>query len=143
MSLEYLLDRLAIHDTIVRGCTAIDKHQPELFDQVFAGDAMIDYSPIWGPDDYPAFRKWSKEWVDCASEGFSGWRHLLCNMAVDIEGDTARVATDYYNPVIAKDQTVIHSYATFYDTLIRTPEGWRISHRKTEAVRAPDPATLF
>src|SRR5579862_6803411 len=43
MSLEYLLDRLAIQDTITRGCTAIDNRRPELFDQVFTQDAVLDY----------------------------------------------------------------------------------------------------
>lgn len=143
MSLEYLLDRMAIHDTIVRGCTAIDRLRPDLFDQVFTPDAVIDYSPIWGPDSYPAFRQWSKQWVDGASQDFAGWRHLLTNMTVEIDGDSASVATDYYNPLIGKDQSVIHSYASFHDTLVRTPQGWRIAHRKCEPVRAPDPAALY
>jgi hypothetical protein len=142
MSLQYLLDRLAIQDTITRGCTAIDTRQPELFDQVFTEDAVIDYSPIWGPGSYKSFRQWSKGWAEAASENFSGWQHLLSNMVVEIDGDTATAMTDFYNPIIEKDQSVLHSYARFHDKLTRTPKGWRVSHRKVQALRSPDPSTL-
>ena len=50
MSLEYLLDRLAIQDTVTRGATAVDTRQPDLFDDVFTEDAIIYYSPLWGPE---------------------------------------------------------------------------------------------
>ena len=143
MSLQYLLDRLAIHDTITRGCTAIDTRQPDLFDQVFTQDAIVDYSPLWGPDSYPAFREWSKGWADSASGSFAAWMHLLSNMVVEIDGDQATAMTDYHNPLIAMDQSVIHSFARYHDRLARTPDGWRITHRRTEALRAPDPSTTF
>ena len=140
MSIQYLLDRLAIHDTIVRGCTAIDTRQPDLFDQVYSEDAVIDYSPLWGPADYKSFREWSKGWADSASTKFDSWQHLVSNMVVEIDGDTAKAMTDFYNPLVAKDQSVIHAYARWHDKLKRTPAGWRVSHRKTQSLRRVDPS---
>jgi hypothetical protein len=140
MSLDYLLDRLAIQDTITRGCTAIDTRRPELFDQVFTSDAVIDYGPLAEPMDYATFRQWSADWVASASETFHGWQHLLSNMVVEIDGDAASVMTDFYNPLIMKDQSVVHSYARYYDKLVRTAQGWRIAHRRTQAIREPDGA---
>lgn len=140
MSLEYLLDRLAISDTIIRGCTAIDTRRPDLFDQVFTTDAVIDYRPLVGLLDYKAFRKWSQEWVDTAADNFHGWQHLLSNMVVELEGDTASVTVDFYNPLIKKDHSVAHCYGRYHDKLIRTEAGWRISHRRTEGLRDPEAA---
>jgi ketosteroid isomerase-like protein len=137
MSIDYLLDRLAIQDTITRGCTAIDTRQPDLFDQVYTKDAIIDYSPLWGPDGYTAFRQWSKGWAEAGAEQFSAWQHHLTNMVVEINGDTATAMTDFYNPIIKKDQSVMHAYGRYHDSLARTAEGWRITHRKTEPLRDP------
>jgi hypothetical protein len=142
MSLEYLLDRLAIQDTITRGCTAIDTRTPDLFDQVFTPDAVVDYSPLVDPMDYPGFRRWSQAWVDGAAANFHGWQHLLSNMVVEIDGDTASASTDFYNPLVANDQSVIHSYGRYHDRLVRTAAGWRIAHRKTQALRNPDPTSV-
>lgn len=142
MSLEYLLDRLAIQDTITRGCTAIDTRRPDLFDQVFTPDAVIDYGPLAAPMDYQTFRKWSQDWVDGAAASFHGWQHLLSNMVVEIEGDGASVSSDFYNPLVALDQSVIHSYGRYHDRLVRTEAGWRIAHRRTQALRNPDPAAV-
>ena len=138
MSLEYLLDRLAIQDTITRGCTAIDTGQPDLFDQVFTEDATIDYRPLADLLDYKSFRAWSQQWAETASEHFHGWQHLLSNMVVEIDGDTASVTSDLYNPLIRKDQSVVHCYARYHDRLVRTAAGWRITHRRTQAIREPD-----
>ncbi len=137
MSLEYLLDRLAIQDTITRGATAVDTRQADLFDQVFTSDAVIDYSPLAEPMDYPAFRKWSADWVASALDTFHGWQHLLSNMVVEIDGDEASAMTDFYNPLILKDQSVMHAYARYHDKLVRTEAGWRIRHRWCQAVRDP------
>jgi hypothetical protein len=137
MSLEYLLDRLAIQDTITRGCTAIDTSQPDLFDQVFTRDAVIDYSPLAEPMEYPAFRKWSADWVATASDNFYGWQHMLSNFVVAIDGDAASVTSELYNPLIMKDQSVVHAYARYHDKLVRTEAGWRIRHRWCQAIRDP------
>ena len=72
-----------------------------------------------------------------ASENFHGWQHLLSNMVVEIDGDTASVMTDFYNPLIMKDQSVAHAYARYHDKLVRTEQGWRIRHRWTQAIRDP------
>jgi hypothetical protein len=137
MTLEYLLDRLAIQDTITRGATAIDTGRPELFDEVFTEDAIIDYSPLWGPDNYSAFKAWSKAWASAGAEQFAAWQHLLSNMVVEIDGDKATAMTDFYNPLIMKDLTVLPGHGRYHDTLKRTPAGWRISHRKTQPLRIP------
>jgi hypothetical protein len=138
MSLDYLLDRLAIQDTLTRGCTAIDTRRPELFDQVFTPDAVIDYGSLTEPMDYKTFRQWSSDWVAGASENFYGWQHLLSNIVVAIDGDTATTAADFYNPLIMNDQSVVHAYGRYHDRLVRTGEGWRIVHRRTQAIRKPE-----
>jgi hypothetical protein len=137
---QFALDRIAIHDTLVRGCRAIDTRTFDLFDKVFTTDAVIDYSPMWGPDGYAAFKKWSQAWAASASSQFMGWQHLLSNMTVEIDGDSALAITDFYNPLFALDRSVIHNYARYHDRLVRVADGWRIQHRKTEPMQPIDPS---
>lgn len=141
MSIEYILDRFAIQDTLIRCSTAVDTNRPDLFDQVFTENAIIDYSPLWGPENFQAFKRWSKEWVEAASNNYAAWQHHLTNMVIEIDDGTAKAMTDFYNPIIGKDQTVLHAYGRYHDQLTRTPAGWRISHRKTQPLRGIDPST--
>jgi hypothetical protein len=142
MSLEYLMDRLAIQDTLTRFSTAIDTRKLELLDQVFAADAVLDYGSYWGPGDFEGF----KQWAEVALKNFSAWQHLLANMVIEIDGDTATSMTDFYNPIISGDagteQTVLHAYGRYHDALRRTADGWRITRRRMEPLSGLDPAQM-
>ncbi len=138
MSLDYIMDRFAIQDTITRGAKAVDLRQPDMFDEVFAGSATIDYRPLVEVMDYTAFKKWAADWAATASEHFHSWMHILSNMVVEIEGDSASVVTDLYTPMVLKDQSVQHFYGRYHDKLARTDKGWRIVHRWTESLQEGD-----
>ena len=88
-SIDYLLDRLAIQDTLVRFSTAIDTGQHALLDQVFTPDATLDYGEYFGPGNLENFRRWAEATMD----HIAACQHLLSNFVIEIEGDTATART--------------------------------------------------
>src|ERR1700741_4939715 len=48
-SLEELSDRLEINDTIIRYVHALDDHEIDVLDTVFAPDCKFDFSSVSGP----------------------------------------------------------------------------------------------
>ncbi len=130
ISLKALADRIAVQDTLTRYATALDTHNPELFKEVFTEDAILDYRSAGGVrGTYREVRDWLRE----SMSAFNSWQHLLSNMVITIEGDTASARTDVYNPLAHKDENgvmkVLHIGANYTDRLLRTPAGWRISER--------------
>ena len=130
LSLMALADRMAIQDTLTRYATALDAHNLKLFEEVFAEDAILDYRSAGGVrGNYREVRDWLQE----SMAVFCSWQHLLSNMVITIEGDSASARTDVYNPLAYKDENgvmaVVHVGAYYMDRLIRMPAGWRISER--------------
>ena len=140
-SIEYLLDRLAIQDTLVRFSTAIDTNRHSLLDQVFTPDARLDYGEYFGPGNLEDFRNWAAATMD----HIAACQHLLSNFVIEIEGDTATARTELHNPVFigeGGDRRLIHAHGHYLDQLVRTSHGWRISDRKMTALSGLDPDAL-
>ncbi len=140
-SVEYLLDRLAIQDTLVRFSTAVDSKQLDLLDRVFTPDATLDYAPIWGPGNFDEFMQWAKSTLD----KFAACQHLLSNFVVEIDGDTASTRTELHNPIFVgegESRQLINAHGHYLDQLVRTADGWRISHRKMISLSGLDPESM-
>jgi hypothetical protein len=130
LSLKILADRIEIQETLTRYATALDTHNLKLFDEVFAEDAVLDYRSAGGVrGNYKEVRDWLQE----SMAVFHSWQHLLSNMVITIQGDSASARTDVYNPLASKDENgvmaVLHIGAYYTDRLVRTPAGWRILER--------------
>ena len=140
-SVEYLLDRLAIQDTLVRFSTVIDTKQLDLLDQVFTADAMLDYSPLWGPGNLLEFR----QWAETTLAKFAACQHLLSNFVIEIDGDIASTRTELHNPIFVgegRERQLINAHGHYLDRLVRTPEGWRINRRRMRSLSALDPEAM-
>jgi uncharacterized protein (TIGR02246 family) len=98
MSLE---DRLAIHDLLVRYTTALDDGDVAAVVDCFTADAVLE-SPvigrIAGGEEIRAFA----ERFAAQRAGGTQFRHLVTNIAAEIENDTAR-ATAYLLVLITQD----------------------------------------
>jgi hypothetical protein len=128
LSLEEISDRFEIQQLLIDYSTAIDNRRFDDLDRVFTPDAYIDYRAMGGIDGrFPEV----KAWLAQVLPNFPAYAHMLGNFDVRIDGDAASSRTICFNPmVLGGDQNQILYCGLWYDDeFIRTPEGWRMSHR--------------
>lgn len=153
MSLEadvrYLLDRLEIQDVIQRYGIGQDDHQGgrgndvlTQWDEVFTEDATVDYTIAGhvGPD--APYRDLARQMrgQDFGGDGsmsvLANWQHFEGVPTVAIDGDTAQARTPHLHTHKGKYEGPggwnVMEAGIFVDELRRTPDGWRITHRKLE-----------
>ena len=133
MTLQEISDRLEIQDLLARYSHAIDTRDWDALDGVFSDDADIDYTAFGGPaGKLPEI----KAFLDKALGGFVGFQHLVAAPTITFDGDRATAKTYCHNPMVVSDdgerQKVWFIGLWYHDELVRTPDGWRISHRHEE-----------
>ena len=141
--MELLADRLEIQDVLSRYAWAIDSRSFDDLDEVFTGDAHIDYTSAGGiKGDYPDVKKWLSEVLP----HFPAYQHLVTNHDIRIDGDTATSRSAFYNPMGQNQPDGQRTYffvgGEYHDKLVRTDAGWRITERIEQTVwmdgNAPD-----
>jgi hypothetical protein len=127
LSLQEMSDRLEIADLLARYSDAIDRRSWDDLDPLFAPDAVIDYSEMGGIRGTLAEQK---AFLAANLPAFAGFQHLTATSVFDIDGDTARVRTICFNPMVVTDEKQVLFCGLWYrDVLVRTPAGWRIRER--------------
>jgi hypothetical protein len=131
LTLAEISDRLEIQQLMVDYSTAIDRRRFDDLDRVFTSDAYIDYRATGGVDGrYPEV----KAWLADVLPNFPAYSHMLGNLDVRIDGDTATSRTICFNPmVMGGDKQQVYFVGLWYiDEFVRTAEGWRMSRRVEE-----------
>lgn len=132
LSLQEMSDRLEIQDLIARYAHAIDDQDWDALDRVFTPDAIIDYSELGGAKGN---RAETKAYLAQAMPNFSAFQHLSTTTRLDIDGDRAKARTILFNPMVMPHEgreQVFFIGLWYCDELARTPEGWRITHRREQ-----------
>ena len=130
-ALAGLLDRVAVIDVCVRYATGLDRRDWDLFRTCFTPDAAGEYAGIGDLNGYEEFEQLCRR----ALEPLAASQHLLGNFAVTVSGDEAS-ATCYFQAQHVKpgtpggDNYIVAG--TYTDRQVRTPEGWRIHHRRLD-----------
>ncbi len=135
--IRLLTDRVAIRDLLTRYATAVDRRDWDLYRSVFTTDAEIDYTSAGGiagtVDEVVAF-------LDEVLSGFEMTQHLVSNLAVEVDGDSARVTAMFNNPMRLPGGDTWFTGGWYHHDLVRTTGGWRsrgsTAHR-SEDRRAP------
>jgi len=114
-------DRVEIHELPGRYGDAIDDRNWDLLDRVFTQDAVFDLTGVGsrvcnGLDDIKAFME---------HEAAHPKTHMMTNVYADPDGDGAQMRSRIV-ALLGKGRT---GTASYYDRLVRTPDGWRIKHR--------------
>lgn len=128
-TLVELSDRWDLQDLMTAYATCIDARDFDGLDAVFLPDARVSFAASGGPDDdYPTIRAWLAEMLPV----FASTQHLMGNLAVTLDGDTARGRCMCFNPmalqpVTEKDQQVFFYGLWYVLEFVRTSGGWRIS----------------
>ncbi len=126
MDVAELLDRHQIADLLTRYTRAVDtKNFTDLY-EVFTADAVLDYSspggPVGGLDEVIP-------WVEQGLAGFARTQHLLGQIAIELDGDTATATAYMYNPMVAirpdGSEQLLEVGGYYHHTLVRTADGWR------------------
>lgn len=134
MTPQYLSDRIEIDDLLTRYATAVDNKDWELYDACFTSDAFIDYTSAGGVKGrLPEVRDWLAKTLPI----FPMTQHVVCNRAVEIEGDLATARSCFFNPMGITDGSeglkLFFDGGYYNDKLVRTKDGWRISERIEES----------
>jgi len=137
-----ILDRNAVYDLSVKYARALDTHDWDLLESLFLPDAVYTYP---GGESNT-----SGAVIDrCANAltRLDASQHLLGNIEVEVDGDTASART-YFQAQHVKagtpggDNFIIAG--TYVDRAVRTPDGWRIAHRtQTYTWRDGNPAVVI
>ena len=141
---QLLADRLAINDVVVRYFGLVDAKGWERMHEVFTDDTTTRWTPdslVVGRDGIVAAMRHM-----VGSDEIVTFHHVA-SMAPVVDGDTADVVVR----VRAMHHGVGPRAGKFYESLgvqptrlVRTPEGWRISHHEWQiAVMLGDREELF
>ncbi|GLY71277.1 hypothetical protein Atai01_78960 [Amycolatopsis taiwanensis] len=88
MTAQEISDRIEIADLLTVYTRAIDTAEWDALDNVFTPDALIDYTSAGGiAGSYPEV----KAWLAVALKEFVRRQHILGQLAVRLDGDTAHV----------------------------------------------------
>lgn len=120
-------DRLAIMHVLGLYARGVDRCDLATLQSVWAQGATADFGS--GPGDA---RAWAEATV-AALGGMLRTQHLLGQMLIEVEGDTGTAETycHAYHEVPGPDGPVeIVVGGRYLDRLVRTPQGWRIAHRR-------------
>jgi 3-phenylpropionate/cinnamic acid dioxygenase small subunit len=128
-------DYRAVEQLLFRYAWMVDRRKWELMDEVFSPDGTIDYASTGGPGVMP-YRA-ALEWLDRALAPWPFNLHHITNIAVDIDGDRGESRCYFTAPMARPTRTndggggqdVVTNAGYYLDTLVRTPQGWRIAAR--------------
>jgi 3-phenylpropionate/cinnamic acid dioxygenase small subunit len=135
VSLEELSDRHEISQLMIDYSTAIDQRRFDDLDAVFTPDAYIDYRVSGGIDGrFPEV----KAWLASVLPNFPAYYHMLGNVDIRLDGDTATSRAVCFNPMVmggdaGQNSAQIYFVGIWYvDAFVRTPQGWRMARRVEE-----------
>ena len=124
-----LLDREAIVAICVRYATALDSRDWPLLRTCFQPDVVGEYEGIGTLDGVDAIESVCRG----ALEPLDASQHLLGNHVVEVTGDDAVHSCQLHAQHVragAEGGDLYVVAGSYTDRLRRTPDGWRITHRR-------------
>ncbi len=121
-------DRFAINDLFVRYCTALDAGDVETIVGCFTRDGALESPAVGIYQGQAGIREFAERFAQFRASG-SQLRHVLSNLACDVQGDTAR-ATCYLVNIITKNGESRMGAPGRYDCRLERVDGaWLFKHR--------------
>ena len=137
MDRQALADRIAAEDLLTRYATAVDRRDWEQYRSIFTADAEIDYTSaggIAGTVDEVV------EFLSTSLELFEMTQHLVANIDLEVNGESATVTAMFNNPMRLPGGDTWFTGGWYHHDLVRTPDGWRSRRLREESAwfdRAP------
>ncbi len=129
MDVQELADRLAIRELMDRYALACDGHDWRMYRDLFAPDAVIDYSEFGGSR---ADLDTTIEWLSAGLGRYAGLHHNMTTHHCEITGDTARAITyfiAYQTLVEPSGEEFVMEVGGFYKDRLARTDRWRITER--------------
>jgi hypothetical protein len=127
-SQQELSDRLEIQDLITAYSYAVDFHQFDDLDDIFAAEGVLDLTATGGIAGPVAE---VKRWLAAVLPTFAGHQHLVATSQVTLAGDAATARSICHNPMWFADpaRPPLFVGLWYLDDFVRTDAGWRIARR--------------
>ena len=137
MDRQALEDRIAAEDLLNRYATAVDRRDWQQYRSIFTADAEIDYTSAGGiagtVDEIVEF-------LSTSLEMFEMTQHLVSNIDLEVNGESATVTAMFNNPMRLPGGDTWFTGGWYHHDLVRTPDGWRSRRLREESAwfdRAP------
>ncbi|MEJ8568578.1 nuclear transport factor 2 family protein [Elongatibacter sediminis] len=127
--LQVLWDERDIRSVLLRYATALDQRDWSMLSSCFVPEASAEYETIGLLEGYPAIESICRT----ALQPMSVTQHLIGNIAIQVDGDEATSSCYLHAQHVRPDTPGGDSNiiaGEYVDEWTRTPEGWRIRHRK-------------
>jgi len=131
MAEEWAIRRLAL-----LYARAVDRNQPEIFDEIFTEDASIEILGPLSPGRSPVRegRAELKQMPGWAKNAFLGTLHKIHNQLVTVHGDSAEAEVYCTAEHLEKDRgggaTLFTMSIRYLDRLVKHGGHWRFKHRQ-------------
>ena len=129
MSLSSLEDRVAIEDLFVRYTTALDRGDVDTIVDCFTPDGSLDSPAVGSHAGHAAIRGFAERFARFNQRG-SQLRHVISNLAVEIDGNRAK-ATCYLLNILTRDgKSRLLAPGRYECDLVKSADGqWRFQRR--------------
>lgn len=127
--MAYLEDRIAIEDLFVRYTTALDRGDVETLVDCFTPDGSLDSPAVGSHAGHAAIRAFAERFAAFNRRG-AQLRHVISNLAVEIEGERAG-ATCYLLNILTRDgESRLLAPGRYECDLVKSADGrWRFQRR--------------
>lgn len=127
---QALQDRYDIGQVIVRYATSVDQRDLDRYATCFTDDVEVSG---FGGQTFTD-RATYVDWVGGALDRFSGTHHQITNQEVEVDGDRAHLRSyvQATHEMADDPEKLLILWAIYDDRLVRTDDGWRITHHRIE-----------
>jgi len=118
-------DKLELHQLAARYGDIIDDRNWPALDAIFTQDAIFEVVDLVCMNGLAEIKRYMHE------EGSHPLAHLITNIHVAQQGDKVQLFSRGIFPIDSQDKGAGHRvfYGSYYDHVVKTAAGWRISRR--------------
>lgn len=126
-----LEDRLALHELTGRYGDAIDDRNWDALDDVFTSAAIYEVVGLVTMNGLADIKRYMEQ------EGRHPLAHLITNVHIMETAGGVELRSRGIFPIAGKKSAPGHRvfYGSYYDQVVKTEQGWRVSHRVFSTLR--------
>ena len=130
MDIYEISDRMELEKLVTDYATAVDTKNFMEFNNLFTKDAHIDYTAVGG---IAGNLQEIIHYLETALDPFPNYQHLISNISLTLDGDSASGKVMCFNPMQAKDNQDFFLGMWYNDTYQKINNQWFITSRVEES----------